>query len=220
MVPPMKSLLVLSATIAFATLTGCGSGSPSSEPAKTHESHGGHGGRVLTEPAAASAEPSERLHELMMRPMADMTVTGNVDKDFATMMGDHHQQAVDMVDAYLPHAKNPDLRQMAEAMRTEQAAEIARLRDLAAKETPGQMSESSSKLHALMMRPMERMQTTGDVDRDFALLMAEHHQGAIEMAKIELEQGMNADIKAMAQQMIDSQTIERDRLLSLVGQRP
>ena len=66
----------------------------------------------------------------------------------------------------------------------------------------------SDQLHAIMMRPMGDMKMSGDVDKDFAKLMIPHHQGAIDMAKIELEHGKNEELKKMAQAIIDSQAKE------------
>jgi len=66
----------------------------------------------------------------------------------------------------------------------------------------------SEQLHAIMMRPMGDMKMTGDVDKDFAKLMIPHHQGAIDMAKIELEHGKNEELREMARNIIDSQAKE------------
>ena len=48
---------------------------------------------------------------------------------------------------------------------------------------------------------MGDMKMSGDVDRDFAKLMIPHHQGAIDMAKIEIEHGENEELKTMARLM-------------------
>lgn len=52
---------------------------------------------------------------------------------------------------------------------------------------------------------MKSMQMTGDVDKDFATMMASHHQDGIEMAKMELKNGMSDKLKKMAQKSIDDQ---------------
>jgi uncharacterized protein (DUF305 family) len=58
-----------------------------------------------------------------------------------------------------------------------------------------------------MSRPMD-MKLTGDVDKDFAILMIPHHQGAIDMAKIELKHGKNEELRKMARAIMDSQAKE------------
>ena len=59
-----------------------------------------------------------------------------------------------------------------------------------------------------MMKSMESMKMTGDTDRDFATMMKMHHQGAIDMAKIELQSGKDAKMRAMAKRIIDAQQKE------------
>jgi uncharacterized protein (DUF305 family) len=59
-----------------------------------------------------------------------------------------------------------------------------------------------------MMKQMDAMTPTQDPDNDFAMMMVMHHQGAINMSQEELKSGTNADMKAMAQRIIDSQQKE------------
>ncbi len=59
-----------------------------------------------------------------------------------------------------------------------------------------------------MMKSMESMKTTGDPDRDFAMMMKMHHQGAIDMAQMELKSGKDASIRAMAKKIIEAQQKE------------
>ena len=70
------------------------------------------------------------------------------------------------------------------------------------------MAAAMHKMHA----DMEAMKPTGDVDHDFAMMMRTHHQGAIEMAKIELARGKDKEAKQMAQKMITDQTKEIAKL--------
>ncbi|WP_246849350.1 DUF305 domain-containing protein [Rubellimicrobium arenae] len=65
-----------------------------------------------------------------------------------------------------------------------------------------------------LMGPMNRMmssmpmESTGDMDADFLLMMIPHHQSAIDMARMELEQGDDEETRAMAQKVIDAQEAE------------
>ncbi len=59
-----------------------------------------------------------------------------------------------------------------------------------------------------MMKNMESMKMTGDTDRDFAAMMKMHHQGAIDMAQMELKSGKDAKMRAMAKRIIDAQQKE------------
>jgi uncharacterized protein (DUF305 family) len=57
----------------------------------------------------------------------NMDTSGSVDQQFARYMIPHHQHGVAMAQAYLPHAKDAQLKGMAESIIKEQRAEIATL---------------------------------------------------------------------------------------------
>jgi uncharacterized protein (DUF305 family) len=50
--------------------------------------------------------------------------------------------------------------------------------------------------------------TTGDADRDFVAMMLPHHQGAVDMAKIELKYGRDPQLKQLAQSIVAAQEKE------------
>ena len=58
------------------------------------------------------------------------------------------------------------------------------------------------------MQEMQNMQMTGDVDKDFAMMMKIHHQQALEMAEMELANGKSSAMKAMAKKIISVQKKE------------
>jgi uncharacterized protein (DUF305 family) len=64
---------------------------------------------------------------------------------------------------------------------------------------------------------MGDMKTSGDVDKDFAALMIPHHQGAIDMAKIEITEGKNEELKTLARSILDSQAKEIEVLKKHAG---
>lgn len=57
-------------------------------------------------------------------------------------------------------------------------------------------------MHAMTMEP------SGDADKDFAMMMIPHHQGAIDMAKVELEHGKDPMLREMAEKVIAAQEAE------------
>lgn len=63
-----------------------------------------------------------------------------------------------------------------------------------------------------MMKAMQAMQAmpkfTGDADIDFMKQMRTHHQAAIDMAKVLLANGKDADTKKLAQEIIAAQEKE------------
>ena len=65
------------------------------------------------------------------------------------------------------------------------------------------MEDAVARMHAAMNVPF-----TGDADRDFARMMIPHHQGAIDMALVELRYGRDKRLKRLAQEIIVSQQQE------------
>jgi uncharacterized protein (DUF305 family) len=68
---------------------------------------------------------------------------------------------------------------------------------------------------AKMMQAMQRMdagmmaaKSTGNPDRDFAAMMIPHHQGAIDMAKLELIYGRDPVLRRLAEGIIVEQQQE------------
>jgi uncharacterized protein (DUF305 family) len=78
---------------------------------------------------------------------------------------------------------------------------------LAADDTSA-VKEAFTKAHHNMMASMQSMPPTGDADKDFVMMMMPHHQGAIDMAKIELQYGKDKELRAMAEEIIKAQEKE------------
>ena len=73
-----------------------------------------------------------------------------------------------------------------------------------------------------MTRMMQGMAVTpsGDIDRDFALMMIPHHQGAIDMAEAELRYGSNETLRRIAQEIIVDQLQEIAVMRLAIGDPP
>jgi hypothetical protein len=67
-----------------------------------------------------------------------------------------------------------------------------------------------------MMNAMEA-KPSGDIDRDFVAMMAPHHQGAIDMAVIELRYGKNEQLRRIAQEIIVDQMQEIQAMNLAIG---
>jgi len=59
-----------------------------------------------------------------------------------------------------------------------------------------------------MDRDMMAAPMTGDPDHDFAAMMIPHHQGAVDMAKVELLYGKDPVLRRLAQEIIVTQEQE------------
>ncbi len=73
-----------------------------------------------------------------------------------------------------------------------------------------QSDEFASAMNDAMARMHGEMMTgyTGDPDRDFAAMMIPHHQGAIDMATIELRFGKDERLRRLAQGIVIEQRQE------------
>ncbi len=61
--------------------------------------------------------------------------------------------------------------------------------------------------HKRMMAGME-MEHVGDPDKDFVMMMIPHHQGAIDMAKVQLQYGKDPVLRELAAKIIADQERE------------
>ena len=151
----------------------------------------------------------------MMAKMKDMKMTGDFDYDFANMMISHHQAAIEMAQVEVQKGTDAALKTMAQGMITAQESEIAAFRDILKvyKVPPtntkdahahGEMTETMDK----MMKQMGESKMTGNVDKDFAMMMIPHHEAAVTMSGDELSHGKNLALKKMAQKILEDQTKE------------
>lgn len=72
------------------------------------------------------------------------------------------------------------------------------------------MKGSDSLMHSMKdgMKKVDAMKTSGNVDKDFAMMMKMHHQQALDMAQIELTEGKSPEMKEMAKKIISAQKKE------------
>lgn len=152
---------------------------------------------------------------------ASHTEHNDQDIAFAQGMIPHHQQAVDMATIADEKATNPKVKDLASRIEGAQDPEIQQLTEMLEQwDAPTEPSSDSTMPgmdHGGMsgegMMTDEEMQqleqaTGADFDRMWVQMMIKHHQGAVAMAKTEIEQGENADAKALAQQIVTAQEAE------------
>jgi hypothetical protein len=80
------------------------------------------------------------------------------------------------------------------------------------------LSENDAAMNK-MMADMA-VKSTGDVNRDFVSMMVPHHQGAIDMAKAELQYGHNEQLRRMAQEIVVNQQQEIAVMQRALGDKP
>lgn len=188
---------------------------------KHHANHAGH--------KTASKKVEAKGYEAAMHTMHSamgITYTGDADIDFARGMVPHHQGAVDMIEVLRKNGKNEELREMAEFMAKWQQVEIEIMNKwLAARDNKNlppveneavvAYKEAMDKMHhAMAVKP------SGCADRDFVLGMIPHHQGAIDMAWVQLKYGRDAQLKEIANDIIRSQQQEIAKMQEWLERHP
>src|SRR4051812_22557388 len=84
---------------------------------------------------------------------------------------------------------------------------------------PAAASEFDRALQSVMVRMDGAMciAPSGDPDRDFARAMIPHHQGAVEMARLELLHGRDPRLRRLAQGIVVEQSQEMALLRSILA---
>ena len=149
---------------------------------------------------------------------------------FAQGMIPHHQQAIDMAEMAEAQATNAQVKDLAGRIKGAQDPEIQQLTDMleewGAPTEPSTSGESDmpgmdhGDMSGEGMMSDEEMQklegaTGAEFDSMWVQMMIKHHQGAVAMAKTELEQGSNAEAKDLAQKIIDAQEAEIKEMQAL-----
>ena len=154
-------------------------------------------------------------HQMMDKMMA-MQMTKDPDNDFAMMMKTHHQGAIDMANLELKDGKDEQLKAMAQTIIETQQVENIQLDDFLQAHSP---HLNVPEFDQMIMMGMEKSSKesdlqviNGNTDHDFAILMIQHHQSAIENSRLVLLHGHEESMKQMAIKIIDEQEKEISEL--------
>ena len=189
-----------------------------------HAAHGAesgqdsHAGHAIAASAPGNDSPSTAAYRAINNQMhAGMGTqfTGHADVDFMRGMIPHHQAAIDMAKVALQYGKDQGVRTLAQEVVTAQESEVT-LMNKWLTENPKQATGSSANdaSTAAYRSGNDRMHAdmaiafTGDADVDFMRGMIPHHQGAIDMAKVALQYGQDAQVRKLAEEVIRAQDNE------------
>lgn len=137
----------------------------------------------------------------------------DTDVEFNQMMIVHHQQALDMAALIDGRTDNPDILQLGTTIEETQAPEMeamqARLDEWGVSDDHGHggHEEMDGMLDEEQMTALSDASGT-DFDRLFLEGMIEHHEGAIEMAQDELDNGVDDQSRQIAEDVITAQEAE------------
>jgi uncharacterized protein (DUF305 family) len=167
--------------------------------------------------SSASAAPSSS---------ADASEADFNDQDvmFAQMMKPHHEQAVEMADMILAKdGISTDVTDLATQIKEAQGPEIAQLEEwISAWGAEDSMSGMDHSMDGMMsdedMSSLESA-TGAEAETLFLEQMMMHHEGAVEMAQTEVDEGQNADAIDMANTIVQTQTEEIATMQDLLASR-
>jgi uncharacterized protein (DUF305 family) len=192
-----KYLIGISAAAIMAVAAGCGD-----DPSTADAGHG--------EPTSAQSDAQA----------GGQTKHNDQDMAFVQAMIPHHQQAVDMATMAEEHATDQKVKDLAARIKGAQDPEIQKMTDMyeqwgeSMEDMPGMDHGSghggASGPGMMSDKEMQQLEKASGAafDRMWVQLMIKHHQGAVDMAQDELDKGGNADAKALAQQILDTQQAE------------
>jgi uncharacterized protein (DUF305 family) len=135
------------------------------------------------------------------------------DERFIDSMVPHHIGAVEMAEVALDgNAERDEIVQLSQNIVRTQNAEIEELRQIkqqefGTSEVPTEMSSSEMEMMGMMMDPAQ-LAEQDPFDLAFINNMIPHHQSAIEMAEVALENTDNPRIRNLAQEIIAAQEQE------------
>jgi uncharacterized protein (DUF305 family) len=129
----------------------------------------------------------------------------------------HHQNAVIMAQTMIADSQRPELRDLAQRIIVAQQREIEQMRQwrrdwygaAGTSTMPEAMMEQMGSGRMMNREQMRQMMGGSvDFDRMFLQMMIPHHEGAIDMAQLALEQAEHSEIKTLAQDIVTTQRAE------------
>ena len=182
--------------------------------------------RTLTAAAVALTFAVSGCSSTESRPKSTIDAAkpyNDADIAFATDMIQHHAQALEMVDMTMDRKLDPKVTALVEDIRIARAPEIEQMVDLL-DEWDGQPIPETTRDHAnahgdtgmemdttlpgmMSTDDMEALEATrgAEFQARWLTTMIEHHQGAMEMAMTEKDQGEDKKARALAEDIVESQ---------------
>lgn len=153
------------------------------------------------------------------------------DAEFAQGMIPHHEQAVEMAELAEENAESAEVQELADEIEAAQGPEIEQMTGFL-EEWGAPLPEEgmgNGQMEGMDHGGMAGMMTEGEMaeleaamgaefDRLFLEMMVRHHEGAVEMAEVELAEGEDAEAQALAEEIIETQEAEIAEMEDLLAE--
>ncbi len=163
--------------------------------------------------------------------MGMMKAGAQRDRSFIESMIPHHDGAVKMADIILKRTKNPELRQLATAIKQGQSREIGQMKawyqkwyQTSVPATPksggmgmmgdGGMGMGGGGMSKMMAAQVQRLENATDSDRVFLEEMIPHHKMAL-MMTAHIVDSDRSELRTLAKNIMQTQTAEIERMRQL-----
>ena len=213
----LRTVALPAALAATLVLAACGTGSEDGGDAS------GMGGMTASTPATSGTQGAGGTPAAGAKTAADIA--------FATDGIPHHAQAVEMADLALGQATGAKVKAVALKVKAAQGPEItlmagwlrgwgAPIPATAGGHGMAGMGEKAEGMASAQEMTDLRRATGAAFDRMWLRSMVRHHEGAVAMARTELEVGTNPQARKLAQSIIDGQSAEIAEMKSILDGIP
>jgi len=168
--------------------------------------------------ALAACGEESTVAEQTQEPQSQETQSqaeGNaMDRAFVAAMIPHHESAVEMAEMAREQGESAFVRDLARDIVRTQNEEISTMREIDQRLAEqgverGMMDMADHEMGMDMDEAaMAELREADPFDRAFIDEMVPHHQGAIRMARMQLDMGQNPELQELSQEIIDAQARE------------
>lgn len=219
-------LIAVSLLLSSCGGTGGGQGDDGTQSMGHGGSRGGETWRQGTQQETTSGSSTVMGHDRMengsmgtsSEGMARQMVMENgqySDKRFIDMMVPHHQGAIEMARVALENAEHKEIKELSRNILSTQQAEIDELKAIKQEEfgtSNVPMEMNSEQMQGIGMMEPHQLAEADPFDRAFIDNMIPHHQSAIDMANVVLEESETPRLRELAEAIVEAQEREIEQM--------
>lgn len=171
---------------------------------------------LLAQQGSRLTDPIEET----LSEMEDIQMTGNPDQDFAVIILTHDRGGLELLNNVITNGSDKEIITLATRIRDRLEDDMKVLEKLASQKDDMQVdNEFVNEMRSLIEKARNdfknNLTQSGNIDKDFIILMSMHHDHGLNIIRTELKYGKNAEIKQFADKMLDDIENEKKELSEL-----